>query len=135
ELRYFDEGLQQTKTVVVWNPANNGAGNGLTSRPHQIISFGSEGNDTITGNSIATLGDHLYGGGGIDTVNGLAGDDYLEGNDGSDLLDGGTGVDTLLGGGGDDTLIGGEGHDLLLGGSGNDKYYFEVNFGLDITRV
>jgi Ca2+-binding RTX toxin-like protein len=79
--------------------------------------FGAEGDDTLTGGSLA---DHLFGG---------AGDDTLDGRDGDDYLEAGTGVDRLLGGGGDDTLfaLDGEPNDTLDGGRGFDTYY--ADFG------
>lgn len=104
EFRYFGEREQQTQVLTAWNPANNGAQNALTTRPRQVIAFGSEGGDTLTGKD-TIFGDHLYGAGGNDILNGLAGDDYLEGNAGDDTLDGGNGIDILKGGEGNDTYI------------------------------
>jgi Ca2+-binding RTX toxin-like protein len=60
--------------------------------------------------------DHLYGGSGIDTLDG--------GEDGDDLHDDGldyVGVDQLYGGEGNDHLYGGYGDDLLVGGPGEDS--------------
>ncbi|MDO8608907.1 MAG: cadherin-like domain-containing protein, partial [Phaeospirillum sp.] len=45
---------------------------------------------------------------------GTTGNDTLSGNSGADILDGGAGDDTLSGGGGSDTLIGGAGNDLAM---------------------
>lgn len=53
------------------------------------------GNDVIVGTSIKN---RLYGGGGDDTISGLAGDDYLDGQRGTDSLDGGDGTDTCVNG-------------------------------------
>ena len=70
---------------------------------------GSNGNDTITGNSSANTldggngNDTLSGGAGNDALNGGAGADTLNGDIGNDLLNGGAGADTLAGGLGDDT--------------------------------
>lgn len=105
----------------------------LTPIPMQRFWFGGDGNNTLTGTD-NKLGDHLYGGGGNDTISGLAGDDYLEGNAGNDQLDGGAGIDALLGGAGDDKLEGGEGLDLLFGGAGNDTYSYASAFGTDIIK-
>lgn len=131
DFQYHEVDVESPTQFTLWNPQS-----GLTPLLHtrQIIDFGSELDDSITGTGEIQFGDHLYGAGGNDIMSGLAGDDYLEGNTGNDSLDGGDGVDTLLGGAGEDTLIGGEGHDILLGGAGQDTYYFEGNIGLDIVR-
>jgi len=83
-----------------------------TARPQnggmvdQYVGFANNDKDTtLEGTDYVALGDHLYGGKGNDTLNGLAGDDYLEGGDGNDTLNGGTGANTLLGGKGNDTYI------------------------------
>jgi Ca2+-binding RTX toxin-like protein len=98
---------------------------------------GTDGNDTIVfspgsyGVDVA-----LYGGGGNDTVSGVAfpshgefggpGDDSLSdtqlayGEDGNDTLVGTTGYDTLYGGPGDDIIRGRTGNDSLFGEAGND---------------
>ncbi|WP_170162764.1 M10 family metallopeptidase, partial [Pacificibacter maritimus] len=68
-----------------------------------------QGNDTVTGNSLANI---IRGRGGDDTLNGAGGDDTLIG---------GAGLDTLNGGNGNDTLIGGAGADALVGGAGTDR--------------
>lgn len=129
EFRYFDDRSQQVISLTSWNSADNGANNALTTRPRQVVAFGSEGPDAITGNAIATLGDHLYGGGGNDTISGLDGADYLEGNVGSDDLKGGKGNDTLLGGSESDSLDGGADSDLLKGGDGSDTYTIDARDG------
>jgi Ca2+-binding RTX toxin-like protein len=61
----------------------------LDGNPGPII--GDDGNNTLTGTSIAN---EIRGLGGNDTLAGLAGEDLLDGGDGNDTLDGGTGVDT-----------------------------------------
>ncbi len=124
---HWKEGASAQDSVLLVSRSQSGA-------PAQIIAFGGDGADTLTGNANPTLGDRLYGGAGTDILSGLGGSDYLEGNSNDDSLDGGAGIDTLLGGAGNDTLAGGEGHDLLLGGAGADTYYFEGNIGLDIVR-
>jgi trimeric autotransporter adhesin len=87
--------------------------------PPQFIAFGSDEANVIDGTS-NQLGDHLYGGGGADTVNGLGGADWLEGNAGNDQLDGGAGNDTLRGGQGDDryTFTAGWGFDEVIDSDG-----------------
>ena len=90
--------------------------------PEQNIAFGGDSADSLVGSDINALGDHLYGGGGNDTIDGKSGDDYIEGNDGGDALYGGSGRDTL---------IGGTGNDSLYGGSGGDTYYFNSGAGTD----
>ncbi|MFK5997128.1 MAG: S8 family serine peptidase [Rhodobacterales bacterium] len=86
----------------------------------------SDGNDTVTGNSLANeiLGmrgnDHLIGGVGNDTLDGGAGNDTLDGGDGNDRLEGGAGVDSLSGGSGDDVFTSGTGADTVDGGLGID---------------
>ncbi len=134
DMRYFEPQSATATTLTVWNPAGNGASNALSTRPHQLIAFGTDGGDPIIGTDETKFGDHLYGGGGNDTINGLNGDDYIEGGTGNDVIGGGQGADTLMGGAGDDTLVGGDNSDLLQGGSGNDTYYFEGASGLDIIR-
>jgi len=66
--------------------------------------FGSDQDDTITGNS---KNNTLEGKSGNDLILGGEGDDTLEGDDGDDTLDGGDGNDVLVGGQGADTLDGG----------------------------
>jgi Ca2+-binding RTX toxin-like protein len=89
--------------------------------------IGTEANDTME--VFGSLGTHVLGGAGNDTLTGNSGDDVLEGgtgndnltgNAGNDVLDGGTGNDYLYGEAGDDHLLGGAGDDYLSGGAGND---------------
>jgi Ca2+-binding RTX toxin-like protein len=89
--------------------------------------WGSEGDDTISGDA---LGNVLEGRGGADVLNGRDGVDTLDGGPGTDTLAGGMGNDTLRGGADNDTLSGDDGNDrleglagddLLLGGIGNDR--------------
>ena len=100
--------------------------------PVQRLAFGGDAAEVLTGTD-NELGDHLYAGGGNDTVQGLLGSDWLEGNAGDDRLDGGLGYDWLDGGAGADTLEGGEGlyYDTLEGGSGDDLYLVGANAGID----
>lgn len=105
EFHWREAGSAQDNVLLV-SRSQSGA-------PAQVIAFGGDGADPLTGNANAKLGDRLYGGGGDDTIAGLAGDDYLEGNAGNDTLDGG------------------DGGDRLLGGAGNDTYVFTGTFGKD----
>ena len=73
--------------------------------------MGSMYDDTITGTDDVTLGNHIWGLGGMDR---------LYGGEGPDILSGGAGDDMLDGGDEDDTLIGGPGADALTGGAGDD---------------
>jgi Ca2+-binding RTX toxin-like protein len=101
------------------------------------------GNDTVTGGSLADLvdggngRDELSGGSGSDTLSGGNGGDSLfggadddllsgGGDNGRDRLDGGSGADTLFGGNGNDTLIGGTGDDVMTGGGGRDTFVFSL---------
>ncbi|NPV87281.1 MAG: hypothetical protein HPY45_14885 [Anaerolineae bacterium] len=95
--------------------------------------FGSDGDDTLTGNS---LDNEIYGRGGNDTIRGGAGSDWLVGDggeaaalreqeqegpiEGDDTIYGEEGDDVLFGNGGDDSLSGGAGNDQLFGDDGTD---------------
>lgn len=81
---------------------NTIAGNTVTIDINTTIEnvSGGDGNDSITGNSVANT---LWGGRGNDTLYGMDGSDTLYGAFGDDTLDGGTGNDTLQGGAGNDT--------------------------------
>jgi Ca2+-binding RTX toxin-like protein len=116
DFAYADALNGQTGTLVLINSA---VVNRDLSGRHQLVAFGNEQANTLNGTS-NTLGDHLYGGGGNDTVNGLGGADWLEGNAGNDQLDGGTGNDTLRGGQGNDryTFASGSGFDEIIDSDG-----------------
>ena len=97
---------------------------------------GSKNNDTIIGNTTATVTDPLVdavnifeGMGGADIISGGAGNDTIYGaqagddlstTDLADNLSGGAGDDKLYGQTGDDTLSGGDGIDILDGGAGSN---------------
>jgi subtilisin-like proprotein convertase family protein len=81
-----------------------------------------DGNDSITGNSLAN------------ELAGMRGDDTLEGGDGADTLNGGQGSDRLIGGLGNDTLFGGDGADTLNGGDGDD-FIFGGTTSADLRDV
>jgi hypothetical protein len=131
DIQYSDPNTGAQQTLVGWNTDNNAAGNALTTRPRQLISFGNDEGTVIQGTDETRFGDHLYGGGGNDTVKGDKGADWLEGNAGNDSLQGGEGNDTLWGGAGADTLEGGTGSDFLKGGAGRDVYVFTGPWGVD----
>jgi Ca2+-binding RTX toxin-like protein len=69
---------------------------GTVGNPAKII-FGSDADETLIGSNVAA-GDHLYGGGGADTLQGNQGNDYLEGGSGSDtyVWNAGDGFDSIL---------------------------------------
>jgi uncharacterized delta-60 repeat protein len=105
------------------------AGNG----PNVVINSGS-GNDTITVNAWSSNiaagdgDDTIYGGFGVDFVEGENGNDTIYGGSGNDILSGDDynlqrtsrgfvgGVDRIYGGLGNDTIYGGEMTDWLYGG-------------------
>ena len=72
-----------------------------------------------------TVGGHVFGYAGNDTLLTGSGDDWLDGGAGADTLSGGAGNDVLIGGSAGDMLIGGTGDDAMAGGIGNDIYYVD----------
>ncbi|GAA6187460.1 Hint domain-containing protein [Litorivita sp. NS0012-18] len=84
--------------------------------------IGSDFGDVLTGYDVmgADYTNHIYGGGGDDTIDGRGSDDLLYGEDGNDSILGGTGNDTIDGGIGDDSINSGAGADLIGGGDGDD---------------
>ena len=86
----YEESAGVHKTIKV----QSRTGPGLKE---QHIIFGDERANSLQGFD-NVLGDHLYGGAGIDTFDGKGGNDYLEGGTGDDQLDGGAGNDILNGG-------------------------------------
>src|SRR5688572_11056302 len=98
-------------------------------------------NGSLTGNALANrlviTGDDVFhssiwGNGGNDSLEIVAGGGQLDGGDGNDslvgssareTLDGGAGNDTLRANGGDDTLYGRAGFDLLDAGAGDDHLF------------
>lgn len=77
----------------------------------------SSAEDKMNGTTSSNM---LLGGGGNDSLAGMAGNDTLNGGSGADKLWGGSGNDSLSGGTGNDTLVGGFGADRMDGGAGND---------------
>jgi Ca2+-binding RTX toxin-like protein len=112
-----------------------GRGVGGSAEGDTLISienvFGSNFNDTLTGNS------------GANQLHGQDGNDVIKGGGGNDLLDGGNGNDilvssiwdasTLDGGAGDDTFKGTGHMDTLIGGSGSDTADFSHMSFVTIT--
>jgi Ca2+-binding RTX toxin-like protein len=82
-------GLDLTLTVVGRNSLQ-------ISSPAKVI-FGSDADEVFLGGNVAS-GDHLYGGGGADTLQGNHGNDYLEGGGGNDtyVWNTGDGFDTIF---------------------------------------
>jgi hypothetical protein len=108
---------------------------GLTTITGLAFVDGGNGNDNITGSNLAAIVDDLRGGGGDDTLNGLAGQDLLSGGPGKDTLIGGDGNDMLSGGQGKDVLIGGPGADIMNGGEGKDTIvYLSPDEGIDLIQ-
>lgn len=73
------------------------AASGATVYPKYV--FGDVGDDRdIRGGEFGTYVDHLYGGGGNDTLQGYGGNDYLEGGTGNDryIYNRGDGIDTIV---------------------------------------
>jgi Ca2+-binding RTX toxin-like protein len=104
-------------------------GDGFQAQINGIEAFYlSDFADRFTGNSLANS---AYGGGGDDTLRGLAGNDRFCTGDGQDQVYGGSGADGILaagfsgnkllsGGTGDDYIALGLDDDLCYGGAGND---------------
>lgn len=87
----------------------------------KIITYGTDGNDSVSGISVnAYKNDLIYGYGGDDSLAGSDGNDTLYGGFGNDILNGGDDDDLLFGEEGNDTLFGGSGNDVLDAGVGND---------------
>ncbi len=84
---------------------------------------GTNGNDTLTGNS------------GVNILNGINGNDILKGRAGNDALIGDLGDDRLYGGAGNDRLIGSPGNDILVGGAGADSFDFILNYDSSLNSI
>lgn len=114
--------------------ANDGDDNITLSDTIMYVTYGGDGNDTVTG--FGTMSDLVTGDGGNDLLDGQGGDDTLFGGDGDDTLLGGAGNDSLVGGAAnselDDVLSGGDGDDTLEAGTGDS--YLEGGAGNDEIR-
>jgi Ca2+-binding RTX toxin-like protein len=80
-------------------------------QPGVVQTFGTSGNDLITGTNQA------------ESILGLEGNDSIVGRDGNDTLAGNIGDDTIDGEFGNDIVFGGQGSDVLVGGVGNDQVF------------
>ncbi len=127
---------QATSGVVIDLGSGTATGDGNDTFTGIETVWGSNQNDTITGDSgdnnlNGSSGDDLvYGGLGADIIGGGSGDDTLYGGDDNDDLNGAAGNDILYGDDGDDTLDGHVGDDTLYGGTGADSLYGDD--GIDI---
>lgn len=65
----------------------------------------------------------LFGGTGVDIIDGAGDNDNIKGFDGNDQLHGGAGNDIIRGGNGNDILIGADDNDLLIGEDGDDQIH------------
>jgi Ca2+-binding RTX toxin-like protein len=83
--------------------------------------FGTNSDDTLTGNNFAST---ISGLAGDDVIHGLAGNDTLFGNDGHDVVHGDAAVDRVFGGDGDDIVNGDAGVDLAVDGEAGDDIVF-----------
>ena len=94
----------------------------------QPVIFGTDGDDTFSGNNVVNvmaglLGkDEMRGDKGGDFLCGAVGDDKLYGEVGNDKIEGFEGNDEMHGGPGDDRLYGGAGNDHLYGETGKDSF-------------
>jgi len=66
---------------------------------------------------------------------GTEGNDTLNGTAGSDIMRGLGGNDSITGQAGDDQIVGGPGDDSLAGFGGNDTYFFAPGDGRDVINV
>jgi Ca2+-binding RTX toxin-like protein len=106
------------------------AANAFDGGNHVFLGFA--GNDTLTGDQLGVSTDWAWGGGGNDSLSGLADADTLFGDGGNDSLLGGKGDDRLAGGAGNDFIDGGSGNDTISGGAGADTYVFGLGSGSDV---
>jgi Ca2+-binding RTX toxin-like protein len=158
-LRYHN--LDNTNRVIVdldgsnWTISSLAGGGTVKVRNVEFI-YGSQGDDTITGDGNENFfrgfdgndtlrgeggRDLLWGEDGNDTIHGGDSNDTIEGGADNDLLRGDAGNDTILGEAGDDTLYGGSGNDTLNGGDGDNTYFgnagddrFIAGSGLDVLN-
>ncbi|WP_052248760.1 hypothetical protein [Leisingera sp. ANG-Vp] len=114
-----------------------GTGSGGDAQNDTLISieeaYGSDFNDTLTGNS---ANNKLHGLDGKDKFYGKDGNDTINGGGGNDTLYGDGGNDSLNAGDGDDFLRGGTGADTLDGGSGRDRVnYQSSSAGVTVSLI
>lgn len=117
--------------IVTWQSnAQDGSGFGVYTQRFASPVIGTDGNDSLDGDTDA---DFLAGWIGADTLNGLDGADHLDGGEGTDQLFGGAGDDTLIGGTGNDTLDGGADTDTASFATGNDSISANLNSGIAVA--
>jgi len=104
------QGFSADITVDLEVGSQQGAGLGGDSYFSIENINGSDGNDSLFGNSVANV---IFGGNGNDSLYGRAGDDRLLGQSGNDVLYGGAGNDYLSPSSGADTVYGGDGNDIV----------------------
>ena len=81
--------------------------------------------DDLLDSRTGTVGGHILGYAGNDTILTGTGDDWMDGGAGADRLSGGDGNDTMFGGSSGDLLQGGSGTDTMSGGVGDDSYFVD----------
>lgn len=86
----------------------------------KVVVNGMDGNDSVTVASDVLIGVKLYGGPGLDTLNGSLHADWIFGDDGNDSMLASAGDDRVFGGVGNDYIHGGDGYDLVFGDAGDD---------------
>ena len=84
-------------------------------RVQKIVAHGGLGNDQIDASAV-NIPVELWGDEGNDTLTGGSVADLLHGGAGNDTIQGGTGPDQIFGDDGDDTLQGGDDNDAIDGG-------------------
>ena len=109
--------------------AQNTGGGGLDTLSNIEALWGSDHNDSLTGNGSANT---LNGAGGNDTLIGGGGVDALNGGDGNDGLNGGAGADTTDGGLGNDSHWIDDAGDVVIeaAGQGTDRVFAGLSYTL-----
>jgi len=133
--------LDNTLTVSR-NAAGNIFSNGVAipgatvANTSLIRVFGRGGNDTITFDeaSGALPAGMLYGGDGVDIINGGSNSDFLFGGGTNDTLIAKGGFDLLFGGAGNDTLTSGDADDQSFGEAGDDRMIWNPGDDTDLNE-
>ncbi|OEK01152.1 hypothetical protein BFP97_06350 [Roseivirga sp. 4D4] len=94
-------------------------------------------NGTATGEGTDTLTniEGVYGSDFNDTITGNSSDNDLRGEAGNDVINGEAGNDNLRGGAGNDFITGGAGNDELRGDGGADTFIFEAGTSFGFTDI
>lgn len=102
----------------------------MTATGGSAIDMG-DGNDTVTLQQGSNVTGNILLGAGNDTftATGVTVGAHVDGGDGNDSIVGSDAGDVLAGGAGNDTLTGGKGSDALSGGDGDDT----LKLGADVT--